>query len=353
MKNNKIRHFTRNNAAFQMMKERCGFRKDEELFDSMRRVFATSYVSLTLFFCLSFLMTPTLSSSLVVLVAAKNDPKLEPHEVSTGLKILSLIIALIFCGICVGFVIWSVLIRKKRKEQYRLIKLSKKEQENVGWISKLCKAEGEWKYPNPATTNVQNIFSSKHNKHNNKQYEFAYLNFLIAESTFESYRHTIWFSLVEVATAILIALPPFFAQFATSGKSSCLIQGIMLLIILLVYIVILIWRNPFKLRILRIMKPILSIQQVAIVAMTLALVMMKEETSTSDNKKANKEDSWLWQIIIIPLGFEGLMSVMMIGAAFFPFMMFLKKLNGRMQRQDEELTRVNINNKSRSGKIQD
>src|SRR3989338_6352915 len=277
MKNNKIRHFTRNNAAFQMMKERCGFRKDEDVFDSMRRVFATSYVSLTLFFCLSFLMTPTLSSSLVVLVAAKNDAKLEPHEVSMGLKILALVIALSFCGICVVFVIWSVLVRKNRKEQYRLIKLSKKEQENVGLISKLCKAEGEWKYPNPTSTNVQNIFSSKHNKHNNKQYEVAYLNYLIAEPTFESYRHTIWFSLVEVVTAILIALPPFFAQFATSGKSSCLIHGIMLLIILLVYTVLLIWKNPFQLLAMRIMKPILSVQHLVIVALTLAFVMMKDE----------------------------------------------------------------------------
>src|SRR3989338_9046395 len=312
MKNNKIRHFTRNNAAFQMMKERCGFRKDEDLFDSMRRVFATSYVSLTLLFCLSFLMTPTLSSSLVVLVAARNDPKLEPHEVSTGLKILSLIIALIFCGICVAFVMWSVLIRKQRREQYRLIKLSKTEQETVGLISKLCKAEGEWKYPNPATPNIQNIFSDKLNKHNNKLYEFSYLNYLIAEPTFESYRHTIWFSLAEVATAILIALPPFFAQFATSGKSSCLIQGTMLLIILFVYTAILIWKNPFKLLAMRIMKPILSVQHLTIVAKTLALVMMKDDAEVENGENGTK-DSWLWKVIIVPLGFQGLMSVMMIG----------------------------------------
>jgi hypothetical protein len=323
---------SKNNVIMRILKERCGFRKDEDLLASLRRVFATSYVSLTLFFCSSFLMTPTLSSGLIVLVAAKNDPKLENHEVSVGFKIISILLSILFCGICVGFVVWSVWIRNNRKEKYQIFE----NQSEMSFVAKLLKAEGEWKYPNPAEANVSNIFQinnyQKNKNKTNKIYERSYLNFLIAEPTFESYRDTIWFSIVEVVTAILIALPPFFAQFVDSAKGSCLVQGILLAVILFVDVGILIWKNPFKLKIMRIMKPILSLQQLAIVVMVLVIVMTKEDGSVK-----NQQDLWLWKVIVLPMASEGAMGVMMMVAAFFPILAFVKKLKGRINRKHENV----------------
>jgi hypothetical protein len=110
--NNKLSNFGK------MVVNRIGLDKNkkekESFFSSMRRVFATSYVSLTLFFCLSFLMTPILSSGLIVLVAAMNDKNLSAHEVSVGLKAVCAILGISFCIVAVGFVVWSVLIRKQR-----------------------------------------------------------------------------------------------------------------------------------------------------------------------------------------------------------------------------------------------
>jgi hypothetical protein len=220
--NNKLSNFGKmvvNRIGLDQNKNNKNSKNEKEsFFSSMRRVFATSYVSLTLFFCLSFLMTPILSSGLIVLVAAMNDKNLSGHEVSAGLKAVCAILGISFCIVAIVFVGWSVLIRRQRKEKFK--EMSDQEKNKMGLLEKLFKAEGEWK---------------NSNAEEKQKMELHYHNFLIAEPTFESYRNTTWFALVEIVTAILIALPPFFAQFVDSAKGSCILQGVLLLIILVVY----------------------------------------------------------------------------------------------------------------------
>lgn len=347
------------NRSFRMKHSNDHAAKRETFWSQCHRAFAASYVSLTLFFCLSFLLSPTLSSALVVLVAAKNDPNLEVF--STGLKVFSVFLAFIFCVVAVTFVLWSVQLRKQRREQCRPISVNassknkqqpKKGSNLMALMTYLLKSEVEWKYPNPIALKAASAFNNfsfsnkvstpsrtekrkspekKAARSTSEDFEISYLNFLIAEPTFESYRNSTWFALVEIVTAISIAFPSFFAQFANSGKSSCLVQGIMLLVILVVYFVILVWKNPFKIRMLRIMNPILALQQIVIVTMVLIGVATSEESAN------HKSPSLLWKVIPVSFGFEGMMGVLTIAAAFFPLLLFLRKMKSRMQGSNQNI----------------
>jgi hypothetical protein len=335
------------------LKERCLGSKHSKT-HAIRRIFASSYVSLTFFFCVSLLMTPTISSTLVVLVAAMNDPKLKEHESSPAIKFLCVALSLVLCFVAVHYISWAVLFRSRKSEKYKSFRelgVEEPGQGSRGILAKFFKARGEWSYPSLILKNNSNDEAEQSRrerkafKKKEQIHEDRHLNFLIAEPAFESYRETTWFALVEIANAIAISFPPFAAQFSSSAKGSCLIQGIILVGILLVYTALLIWRNPFKLRILRIMNPILAVQQLLVSGIGLALVLMRKNGNEDE-----ESPGWLWKILIVPLAFQGVMSFVMIIAAIFAVLVFLKKFQARLSkgRNLNELFAEELNGRRRA-----
>ncbi len=60
----------------------------------------------------------------------------------------------------------------------------------------------------------------------------------------------------------------------------------------------------------------------------LALVLMRKV----GNEEDEESPGWVWKILIVPLGFQSAMSVVMMIAAIFPILMFVKKFKARLSR---------------------
>ena len=301
-------------------------------------IFAQSYVTLSFHFCASVLLSPTLSTTLIILAATTTD------EVPIVIKAITTILCLLLCGLALFFTMWATIFRKPRREEYRPVVVeqqtgsqnnNQKENKNKsssdttfsGFIilmKSLVVPEGAWALP---------VNRTKEEK----------LQFLVAEPAFESYRSDMWFAVVELTTSIAIALPPLFAQLAPSGKSSCIVQGVLLCVALLVHFILLVWKNPFKLRILRIVVPFLSLQQLMNSILILVSVFMisssSSENNTTDEENNNSSSSsptsaaWLWSLITASMVVQGFLGIIGSVAALMPILRFLKKIVGRIKRE--------------------
>ena len=221
-------------------------------------VFARCHVAMILFVATSLLFAPTIKFALVTVVLS---------SASAFDKIIVVIFGIVFfSGITIYYAVWSLYIRDRREIYHKHHHQKKKRQQQTSLSLKerltqlyefWFEGPGEWRMPYVNSRPGKGV-TEKNN-----------LDFDAATPMLDGYQgHAWWFGAFEFLIQFGLALASFLANLVPAEKS-CVTQAVVLLVVLVAFLFMCVWKRPFQELFNRIVIPVVTLFEVAVVVLAL------------------------------------------------------------------------------------